>query len=142
MDAPLRRSIETYVRMGDRIATRQDYVKDATLPRDLPPTILEQTLSIAHMWQTAAATARLQLTAEAMYSEDVEPESGSTERAPEAAAAAGAQARWALLRDCDAWKDQDFLRTLIADGALSRPPSNSSLPVAGGDGSSEHGSKA
>ena len=121
------RSIETYVKMGDRIAVRQDQAATVPVGRDLPPTILEQAADIVHRWESHAATARLDATAEAMYG--AEGTGAAGERTSDASAAA--RARWAQLSSCEVWRDREFLKTLVDDAESStghsRRPSRASV---------------
>lgn len=107
--------------MGDRVGARTDHAAISTLSRVLPEDIAMQASAIVSTWQTAATMSRLNtaastLTATPEKEGEVEGFPGAGAGLKESEGVNKGRSSWTTLQKSEAWKDAQFLRTLIDDG--------------------------
>lgn len=103
-----RRSIETYVRMGDRLGVHTDHSTMADA-HPLPESVVSLAEELVRTWRATATERRLQSAADTLAEDDAgSRRSGQGDRSTTGS-------KWDTLRASTAWKDRDFLRTLRSD---------------------------
>jgi hypothetical protein len=114
--------------MGDRLGTRTDHAAFSTLSRELPEDVALQASAIVSTWRSAATmssmnTAANVLTAAPEKEGDVEGFPGAGVGLEQNETVDGiinhGRQGWTLLQKSEAWKDAQFLQTLIDDGDVS-----------------------